>query len=192
MTARIRIAAFAMVLVALAACARPGTVVGTEASPAIVPPSPVPSTSAGATTGCPAAGLAGNSSDTNGALGLRAMAIYLANCGNQPVTVEGYPVVRALDGDQRELDVEILNGTDPIAPLPNFNGPPQRVTAAPGERLVFVVVWRGTVADVTPPVNVRYLDVALSPGQPQERVQPEGGLDLGTTGRFAVTYWAKA
>ena len=43
-----------------------------------------------------------------------------------------------------------------------------------------------------PPVKVRYLDVALAPGQPQQRVRPEGGLDLGTTGRFAITYWAKA
>ena len=69
---------------------------------------------------------------------------------------------------------------------------PQRVTAAPGERFAAVVVWRNTVADVTPPVTARYLDVALEPGRSAQRVRPDGGLDLGTTGRLAVSPWARA
>jgi hypothetical protein len=180
-----RMAAVVMVLFWLAACARPGTVVRTEASPA-----PAPTSSSA--SGCHSTGLAVSTGVVDAAMGLRAMPIYLVNCGAEPVTVEGYPVLRALDGDQRALEVEVLNGTDPIAHLEKLDVTPQRVTAAPGERFAAVVVWRNTVADITPPVTARYLDVALAPGHPAQRVRPDGGLDLGTTGRLAVSPWARA
>ena len=40
-----------------------------------------------------------------------------------------------------------------------------------------------------PPVTVTYLEVTPSAGGPAQVIAPPGGLDLGSTGRIAVSAW---
>jgi hypothetical protein len=124
-------------------------------------------------------------------MGLRALDISLVNCGRKTYRVTGYPVVRALGKDRKRLKLTVLHGVTEIAgPLPNASGPPRRVVLEPGHRATFVVVWRNTYNDIRhPPVNAVYLSVAPATGRPAQVVMPEGGLDLGSTGRFGVSPW---
>ena len=123
------------------------------------------------------------------AMGLRVMSIDLLNCGEEPYTVQGYPIIRVLDDDQQPLDVSILEGTAAIAGgIEPSDGPPQPVTADPGEHILAFVAWRNTVTDVSP-ITGHYLEVAPANGQSPQTVTPNGGIDLGTTGRLATGPW---
>jgi hypothetical protein len=141
-------------------------------------------------TGCPAPGVVITPRPVDAAMGLRAMRIDLFNCGTAPYTVRGYPAVRVLDADRRPLGVTVLDGTAKVSRIERFDGPPKRVTAAPGEHLAAVVVWRNTVTDVeVSAATGRYLEIAPTDGRPAQTVTPDGGIDLGTTGRLAVSAW---
>jgi hypothetical protein len=123
-------------------------------------------------------------------MGLRAMRVDLLNTGARPYTVRGHPALRVLDAERRPLDVAVLEGTAKISRIEKFDGPARQVTAAPGEHLVAVVVWRNTVTDTQVPATTgRYLEVAPATGRPARLLTPEGGLDLGSTGRLAVSAW---
>ncbi|GAA2076588.1 DUF4232 domain-containing protein [Actinomadura alba] len=159
-----------------------------EAKPKALDPVRSPTTSS--TPGCPASGVAITPAPVDAAMGLRAMRIDLLNCGTAPYTLQGYPAVRVLDADRRPLDVTVLDGTAKISRIERFDGPPKRVTAAPGGHLAAVVVWRNSVTDVeVSAATGRYLEIAPADGRPAQTVTPEGGIDLGTTGRLAVSAW---
>ncbi|MBC6457835.1 DUF4232 domain-containing protein [Actinomadura sp. HBU206391] len=158
------------------------------------PPSQGGSTPTAAPTPAPTPSAAPEVTITAGpvdtAMGLRAMRIDLLNAGTKPYTVRGYPAVRVLDDGLRPLDVAVLDGTAKISRIERFDGPPRRVTAAPGEHLAAVVVWRNTVADIeVPAMTGRRLEIAPGGGRPAQTVTPDGGIDLGTTGRLAVSAW---
>jgi hypothetical protein len=177
-------------IVALSACAPTPANPGPALPPVTARPTPSATTSAA--TSCPPPGVVITAGLVDAALGLRAMGIDLLNCGTEPYTVQGYPAVRVLDDDRQPLDVAVLDGTAAISssPIVRYDGPPQRVTAAPGERITAVVVWRNTVADTSiPAATGRYLEIAPAEGQPAQTVTPGGGIDLGTTGRLAVSAW---
>jgi hypothetical protein len=149
-----------------------------------------PPVTATAVPGCPSAGVTLTAGPIDAAMGLRAMRVDLVNCGTEPYTVQGYPAVRVLDDQRRPLGVPVLEGTAAISRIERFEGRPQRVTAAPGGRLAAVVVWRNTVTDASvPAVTGRHLEVVPGGGQPAQTLTPEGGIDLGTTGRLAVSRW---
>lgn len=152
-------------------------------------PSGVLSAATRATTGCPPEGFAITAGPVDAAMGLRVMSIDLLNCGEEPYTVQGYPIIRVLDDDQQPLDVSILEGTAAIAGgIEPSDGPPQPVTADPGEHILAFVAWRNTVTDVSP-ITGHYLEVAPANGQSPQTVTPNGGIDLGTTGRLATGPW---
>jgi hypothetical protein len=127
-------------------------------------------------------------------MGLRALGVSLVNCGAAPYRVDDYPAVRALDERRAALDVRVLRGVSKIAGgIPNRDGPPRTVVLEPGERATAIVVWRNKYTDIThPPVVVAYLEMAPSAGRAAQILAPEGGLDLGSTGRFGVSPWLKS
>jgi hypothetical protein len=127
------------------------------------------------------------------AMGLRALGIELRNCGTVPYRVEGFPVVRVLDGGRQPLDVAVSNGSEPVSAADSYDVPPRPVLLQPGETAQAGVLWRNTVTDSTRPATTgTYLQVAPAVGEPVQLVAPEGGIDIGTTGRLAVNAWRPA
>jgi hypothetical protein len=160
---------------------------GRSAPPVTAEPTPATTSAA---TDCPPPGVIITAGSIDAAMGLRAMRIDLFNCGTEPYGVQGYPTARVLDDHRRPLKVAVLDGTAAISRIDRFDGRPKRVTAAPGQHLEAVVVWRNTVTDTSVPATTgRYLEIAPVSGQPVQTVTPDGGLDLGSTGRLAVSSW---
>jgi len=154
-------------------------------------PTPVPS--ADPSPDCPDSGALLNLGAVDAAMGLRAMPIRLANCAEEPVYVNGFPELTVLDEQLQPLAVEVIEGAEVIARLDTAAGSPVPITLQPGERAGAVLVWRNTVDDVrVPPTHGTFLSVALAAGVPAQVLEPDGGLDIGTTGRVAVSPWAPA
>lgn len=148
------------------------------------PPTPAPA-------GCPESGLAVQPGGLEAAMGLRLLQLVVVNCGAAPRAVHGHPVVRVLDGDRKPLDVVVGLGSAGIATVAGFDAPPAAVTLQPGERAMAALIWRNTVTDASrPATNGRYLEVAVSGDAPAQLVQPDGGIDLGTTAKVGVAPWS--
>ncbi|GAA2248894.1 hypothetical protein GCM10010145_15320 [Streptomyces ruber] len=176
--------ALASVAVALAVggCAAPA-----EPDPVRTSSAPPPSPSAA----CPASGVRIQPGPVEAAMGLRAMGVTLTNCGERPYSLNGYPDLQVLDEQREPLDVEVLEGTDPITSGLGDRGP-HPVTLEPGESARTVLAWRNTVTDpTTVAVNGPYLRVTPTKGGPSEVIAPDGGLDVGNTGRLGTTAWDK-
>ncbi len=173
---------------AVAGCARPGTAPAARAAA----PGPVVSTVDPEPT-CGPDGVMVTEGRREGAMGLRLTRIDLLNCGTEPYTVQGRPTLRLFDDDGDRLDVTVLADIGEItASLAHFDGPPRRVTAAPGQRLVAAVVWRNLTDSFDPTATAASLEVTPAPNQPGHRVVLEPVIDLGNTGRLAVTAWREA
>ncbi len=123
----------------------------------------------------------------DGALGLRALGLELRNCGTVAYRVQGYPVIRMLDGQRRPLDVTVGNGSEPVSAPDSYDAPPRPVLLRPGETAQARVLWRNTVTGSA--TTGTYLQVAPAAGEPAQLVAPSGGIDIGTTGRLAVNAW---
>jgi hypothetical protein len=168
-----RLVAASATLALLAACTAEGP------KPDPTPPAP-----------CPPSGVTLRTGDVEAASGLRAMRVKLVNCGSQPYTANGYPTLTVLDADRKPLDIDVLQGTAQISTITGFDGPPQPVTLAPGTEASAVVVWRNTVTEATVPAATgTYLEMAPATGQPTQTLSPDGGVDLGTTGKIATSPW---
>lgn len=152
------------------------------------PTPPAPTATAG--PACPPSGVKLTAGQVEAASGLRAMRVEMVNCGSQPHTANGYPTLRVLDADRKPLDITVLQGTAQISTITGFDGPPRPVTLAPGAGAAAVVVWRNTVTDANVPATTgTHLEVAPAAGQPGQVLSPEGGVDLGTTGKIATSPW---
>ena len=160
-------------------------------SSAPVPPTPPPSTpSTPPPASCPDSGVAITGGDVSAAMGLRALGIYLTNCGTSDYAVHGYPVVRVLDADRRPLDIAVSNGSAPVSAPDSWDTPPEPITLRPGERVMARILWRNTVTDATVVATEgHYLEIAPAAGEPAQIVEPDGVIDLGNTGRLAVNAW---
>ena len=172
----------------LVGCAAPGTTPGGTGP--IVPPPPVrpPSLPADA---CPAAGFRLTADEIEGALGLRAMAVELLNCGAHSMTLHGYPAVRLGNAEHERLPTAIKQGVSAVAMIDEWNTPPTRFTLRPGQSAVALLVWRGTT-EYTPegPVTATTAQLAVADRQPFQTVDLQGQkIDLGTTGKLAVSPW---
>lgn len=146
----------------------------------------------GASAACPPSGVRMVPGPVEAAMGLRAMGVTLTNCGTVLYTVKGYPAVEVLDEDGEPYgDVRVLQGSRHITTgVPDFG--PHIVTLKPGESARTELVWRNTVTEADiPAVNSSYLRIAPLPGRPPEVLTPDGGIDLGNTGRLATTAWAR-
>jgi hypothetical protein len=165
-------------------------VVGCSApAPPVPTPPPAPTTIVDT---CPESGTTLTIGEVEGASGLRAAGIFLTNCDTRTHTVEGFPTVRVLDESGAPLDVASGNGSEPVSAPDAFDSPAQPITLAPGERATARVLWRSQVTSTTTPVlHGSYLEVAPTPGAPPTRLEPRGGVDLGTTGRIAVNAWRR-
>ncbi|MDX3641130.1 DUF4232 domain-containing protein [Streptomyces sp. MB09-02B] len=145
-----------------------------------------------ATAACPASGVRMLPGLVDAAMGLRAMGVTLTNCGEKTYTVKGYPSIQVLDADGEPYDdVRVLQGPqDVTTAVPDLG--PHQVALKPGESAETVLVWRNTVTEVdVPAVNAPTLRIAPLPGRPAEVLTPDGGLDLGNTGRLGTTAWTK-
>ncbi|QFR01237.1 DUF4232 domain-containing protein [Streptomyces phaeolivaceus] len=165
---------------------------GTPESPAVTR-SPSGARPTGDTSAaCPSSGVRMLPGPVDAAMGLRAMSVTLTNCGDKPYTVDGYPSVQLLDDDgERHDDVRVLRGAQDITTGVPDPGP-HRVTLAPGESARTGLVWRNTVTEAdVPAVDAPYLRIAPLDGRPAEVLTPDGGLDLGNTGRLGTTAWAR-
>ncbi|MGA8113726.1 MAG: DUF4232 domain-containing protein [Actinocatenispora sp.] len=162
----------------LAACTTPGST-----PPKAGPPSPEP------TDRC-RGGVLITAGTVDAAMGLRALSIELRNCGNAAYRLEGYPAVRVLDDRRRALHVAVSNGSEPVSAPDSYDVPPRPIVLRPGETAQARVLWRNTVTDSTRSAATgTYLRIAPVSGEPAQLVTPDGGIDLGTTGRLAVNAW---
>ncbi|WP_328675884.1 DUF4232 domain-containing protein [Streptomyces sp. NBC_00343] len=138
---------------------------------------------------CPHEGIRVTAGPVNPAMGLRAMDLTLENCGTRAYRVQGYPEIRLLDRDQRHVTgVSVLHGSAGIATVGGFDEPPNAVTPAPGERASAGLLWRNTTG-FGGAAHVPYLTVEARSGALPVLLSPDGGLDLGTTGRLGVGPW---
>ncbi|WP_371575311.1 DUF4232 domain-containing protein [Streptomyces sp. NBC_01314] len=156
------------------------------------PVSPAATDGPEATAACPPSGVRMVPGLVESAMGLRAMGVTLTNCGTVLYTVNGYPAIEVLDEDgEPYADVRVLQGTRHITTgVPDFG--PHVVTLKPGESARTELVWRNTVTEADiPAVNALYLRIAPLSDRPAEVITPEGGIDLGNTGRLATTAWAQ-
>ncbi|GAB3140398.1 hypothetical protein GCM10027290_11150 [Micromonospora sonneratiae] len=154
-------------------------------------PEPVPSATSSASPACPQSGVLITNGMVDTAMGLRAMTVEMINCGGQSYAVQGYPMVRVLDEDRNPLPVKVIDGTSSIAVIKGLDAPPKPVTLLPGQRAKAVLVWRNTVTDATvSPTTGKDLEITPAGGQSPQIVSPNGGVDLGTTGRLGVSPWA--
>ncbi|MEU5952940.1 DUF4232 domain-containing protein [Streptomyces sp. NPDC047525] len=152
-------------------------------------PSQVPDV---ASPSCPASGVRIEAGMVNPAMGLRAMSVTVTNCGKDIYRLKGYPKLRVLDEHREPLDVQILEGTEPIMARDDDPGPNHRVSLKRGEEAYTVLVWRNTVTDTTTTaVSGTYLKVTPAPGTRPGTVTPEGRIDLGNTGRIGTTAWQR-
>jgi hypothetical protein len=177
----------AFVVLAVAGCADPPA---PRADPAADVVTPTPSADpAPATASCPADGGAVSAGPVDGALGARAVTLFLVNCGSDPYAVEGYPGIGLLDEEHRAIAVQVLEEPDPIgngAPGPG----PGPLTLAPGEQARAVLLWRNTVEVGLENTPGSFVAVTPVPGDEERLVELD--VDLGTTGRLTVGPWTPA
>lgn len=153
---------------------------------------PTEAASADPTAACPSSGVRMLPDLVEAAMGLRAMGVTLTNCGTKPYTVNGYPSIEVL-GEDREphADVRVLRGPQDITTGVPDPGP-HAVTLKPGESARTSLVWRNTVTEEdVPAVNAPHLRIAPLAGRPAEVLTPDGGIDLGNTGRLGTTAWTE-
>ncbi|MEU8243894.1 DUF4232 domain-containing protein [Actinoplanes missouriensis] len=136
---------------------------------------------------CPPSGAELWFGETNAAMGLRAVSLFIANCGDTTIHLDGYPEVRPLDEDKNPVAVRITHRTAEIsASLEHFDVSPRRIGLRPGDEAAAPFAWRNTYDDITnPPVTVPLIEV----GQPAQRVILDAPFDLGSTGRLGVGPW---
>lgn len=148
----------------------------------------VPADEAPAPTGpCPASGIRLSADDGDAAMGLRLVGLHLTNCGTGTYHLDGSPLLELLDEERKPVSgISILHDATDIATGTGFDNPPGPVDLAPGESASAGLVWRNTTGAGTA-VNVPYVRIKAGPDARPVTVAPE--LDLGTTGKLAVSPW---
>jgi hypothetical protein len=152
---------------------------------------------------CAKHGVKFNVIGADAAMGLRVLTLQMENCSSTPLTVNGYPSLRLLDENRKQLDVAVLKGAGDIATMPDWDTPPQEVTLQPGEKAKAGLVWRNLVTDSTvKATTASHLEAAPAEGQPRQEVplvvpnEVSGSItvdiDLGNTGKLGVQPWTKA
>ncbi|MFF1712333.1 DUF4232 domain-containing protein [Streptomyces sp. NPDC058268] len=156
-------------------------------------PPEVPGVSDAPSASCPASGVRIEAGIVSAAMGLRAMSVTLTNCGKDTYRLKGYPKLRVLDEHREPLDVQILEGTEPIMTRDDDPGAHHSVSLKRGQQAYTVLAWRNTVTDTTTTaVSGTYLKVTPAPGTSPATVTPEGRIDLGNTGRIGTTAWQRS
>lgn len=171
------------------------------AAPAPQPPTATapPPSDAPEQQGCPESGVRINAGYGDAAMGLRVLGLEMTNCGERTITVQGYPGVVVLDGEQQPLNVAVLQGAGSITGASSYDHVAP-VVLEPGATALSGIAWRNTYTDVTaPPVVGEHLRVAPWGGAEEQLIsqapQPTSGeaapitIDLGSTGKLGVYPW---
>jgi hypothetical protein len=118
------------------------------------------------------------------------MPLALVNCGTRTIHLYGYPGVRLADADGRSITFAIEHGVSAVATIDEWDKPPKEVTLRPGQSATALFVWRGTT-ELTEdgPQTATALRVSAKDGVPYRPVMMDGPIDLGTTGKLAVSPW---
>jgi hypothetical protein len=172
---------------AAAGCAPPGTAPPGDGDSNFGTPVPAVRTSSPPASpgGCPPSGARVTEGGGDAAMGLRVQGLTLENCGTRTIRLEGYPAVTAFDADGRAQDVEILHRAADIPMAPDtLDKPPTTITLSHGQKATTTLVWRGINESLAAPVTVTALEL-----QPAGRITLDRTMDLGSTGRFAITAW---
>jgi hypothetical protein len=146
---------------------------------------------------CPDSGVLVRVGTEDAAMGLRVVNLDLENCGEDPVTLEGYPGLRVLDADGAELSVWIGQGSAGIADVPAFDNPPGPVILRPGDQALSGIMWKNTnTRPGEEPLVGAQLEISPAPGWDWQDVKPGSTndietlhIDLGTTGELGVRAW---
>ncbi|WP_344890039.1 DUF4232 domain-containing protein [Actinomadura meridiana] len=151
----------------------------------------VPTAEAPAQSGpCPSSGVRLTADAGDAAMGLRVVGVRLTNCGTRVYRLNGFPLLQLLDEDRKPVKaVRILKGSGGIATVDDFDAPARPVVLNPGQTASTGLMWRNTNDASGTPVNVPYVRVRAKSGAKPIMITPE--LDLGTTGRLAVSPWKK-
>ncbi|MFC6937696.1 DUF4232 domain-containing protein [Actinomadura yumaensis] len=151
----------------------------------------VPSAEAPTENGpCPSSGVRLTVDDGDAAMGLRVVGLHLTNCGTRAYRLDGFPLLQLLDEDRKPVPaVKVFKGSGGIATMPDFDAPARPVVLEPGQTANTALMWRNTTDTSGAPVNIPYVRVRAKPGAGPIMVTPE--LDLGTTGKLAVSPWKK-
>jgi hypothetical protein len=161
-------------------------------------PTTAPASTVPAPPACPPSGAAVSVLVTDAAMGLRYMVLALTNCGAEAYTVAGYPEIVLLDEDGQPYDaVEVLHGAGSVTgedgyctPSGRFDDGPQTVQLAPGEAAQVGVAWRNTTTDEFDLlVNAPVMAIVPGPGEQPQHLTLDAPVDLGTTGRLALSAW---
>ena len=134
---------------------------------------------------CPASGASITVGPVEAAVGHRAVAVKLTNCGSTPITVDGYPDIAVLDADRRAMNVTITHGTSYMAIDPG----PAKLLLHKGETAVAAISWSNTVEAGADKASGAYLAVAQGKGV-HPVVWPVD-IDLGTTAKLTLTAWCR-
>lgn len=173
---------------------------GHEPSTTVAPsgPATAPASTVAEQPACPASGAAVSVRVTEAAMGLRYMVLALTNCGGETYTVAGYPEIVLLDEDGQRYDaVQVLHGAGSVTgddgyctPSGRFDDGPQTVQLAPGQAAQASVAWRNTTTgEFDLLVNAPVMAIVPAPGEQPQHLTPDAPVDLGTTGRLAVSAW---
>jgi len=176
-----------LLLVSMSACGQavgaPPVSAPLTTAPTTMPTVWEPTSEAPEPTTCPASGIRYGAGVIEAALGHRAVVLTLANCGQSPQEINGYPDVRVLGPQRQPLDVRVNHDSSYMATDPG----PTKVTLATGEKLLSVVSWSATVTDGDT-ITGAALSVTTVPGEALQFLTVK--TDLGTTGEVDVTAWA--
>jgi hypothetical protein len=151
----------------------------------------VPAAEAPHETGrCPSSGVRLTADAGNAAMGLRVVGLNLTNCGTRVYHLNGFPLLELLDKDRKPVPgIKVVKGSGGVAIVAGFDTSARPVVLEPGQTAIAGLMWRNTTEAGAAPVNVPYVRVKDKPGARPVMVTPE--LDLGTTGRLAVSPWKK-
>jgi hypothetical protein len=123
-------------------------------------------------------------------MGLRVVGLRLTNCGTRVYDLNGFPLLQLLDeGRKPILNVKIFNGSGGISVMDDFDAPARPVALQPGQTAYAGLMWRNTTGLESEPVNAPYVRVKAERDAQPVMITPE--LDLGTTGKLAVSPWKK-
>ncbi|MEW2519640.1 DUF4232 domain-containing protein [Actinacidiphila alni] len=194
------VAAVAAGVLALAGCgaaATPGQSASKEPEPYRVKADTLPTYPGGIRTvpgpsptgTCPESGLTVTAGEPDAAMGLRAAALYVTNCGTSPHKVSGYPLTHVLDEDLNRVEVTVHQGSSITTGIDD--PAPTTVELAPGQRATATLVWRNTVTDATVVATTgAFVEITPVKGAPPQLAPMM--IDLGNTGKLDVTAWRRS
>lgn len=165
------------------------------------PLGPIPSPESAAAPACTPDNVAYSLGGADAASGVRVVNIELTNCGDGPITVNGYPRLRLLGEEREELAVTVAHGSSAVATVPELDVPPTPVVLAPGEAAWAGIVWRNLVTDSSVNATTAVgLDIALSERSAWQPVPMEHTsqgatrpitIDLGNTTTIGLGPWRR-